>query len=233
MLFTALVLLGAGLLAGCSRTSGTVTSAWPAVPPERGLVLGPGDVVEVKFRYNPELNESQTVRPDGRISLQVVDEVDVAGLTPKELDAKLTKLYEKDLVQPELTVFLRTSNQQRVYVGGEVTKPGVVAMPGKMTALEAVIEAGGFNNLTAKSAQTIVIRHADGKRYARLVDLKSPLRLAASDAFYLAPGDVVFVPRTKISKVDQFVDQYINQIIPQVAKEVVLYYAIQGSNSKK
>lgn len=220
------------ILASCSRNPMTITSSWPAVPPAPKLVVTPGDVLDVKFRFNPELNESQTVRPDGKISLQIVDEVEVAGLSPSEVDKKLSDLYKGELVQPVLTVVMRTIHGQRVFVGGEVNKPGVIALNGPETALEAVMEAGGFNYLGgAKPQCVVVIRHANGKRYARMVDLKSPLISAESEPFYLAAGDIVFVPRTTITKVDQWVDQYINKIIPDIARDALIYYALSNNNN--
>lgn len=225
------VALACVLLSGCARTSQTITDKWPAPPPEQRLILSPGDTVEVKFRFNPELNELQTIRPDGKISMQLLDEVEVAGLSPTDVDQKLTKLYESTLLKPELTVFVRNSTKMRVFVGGEVKKPGAYALAGHMSALEAVIEAGGFDFPTARASSTIVIRHADGKRYARLVNLREPWKIPVTDAFYLAPNDIVFVPRTTITKVDQFVDQYINQVIPNIVNDIATGWAASQFDS--
>jgi hypothetical protein len=117
------------------------------IPP---LVLGPGDVLDIKFRYADELNDNQTVRPDGKITLQMVDEVQAAGLTPLELDAKLTELYSKYLKDPVISVVVRELVSQRVYVGGEVNKPGEVLLAGQLTALQAIMASGGFDKVSAE-----------------------------------------------------------------------------------
>ena len=87
-------------------------------------VIHAGDQLDIKFFYNPELNESVVVRPDGKISLQLIDEIQAAGLQPAELDQKLTDLYSRELKKPVLTVIVRSFTGQRVYVGGEVMPGG-------------------------------------------------------------------------------------------------------------
>ena len=95
-------------------------------------VIQPGDLLEVKFVYWDHLNESQTVRPDGIISLPLITEVKAAGLTPGELHDQLTQLYKDELKDPEITVLLRTEESRRVYVGGEVLEPGLIELRGRL-----------------------------------------------------------------------------------------------------
>ena len=101
-------------------------------------VIHAGDQLDIKFFYNPELNESVTVRPDGKISLQLVDEIQAAGLQPSELDQRLTELYSHELKKPVLTVIVRSFTGQRVYVGGEVNRQGLITLQPGLTALQAV-----------------------------------------------------------------------------------------------
>jgi protein involved in polysaccharide export with SLBB domain len=77
-----------------------------------------GDVIEIKFFYNPELNERVTIRPDGKISLQLIDEVEAVGLTPSELDKNLTEKYSEVLNNPEVAVIVKEFTRQKVFVGG-------------------------------------------------------------------------------------------------------------------
>ncbi len=175
--------------------------------------LGPDDVIDVKFLYWPELDESQAVRPDGKISLQLVDDVQVAGLTPKQLDDELTKLYEGKIKDPVITVIVRTLVNRRVYVCGEVNSPGLVPILGSMTALEAVMSAGGFNETSAASSSVVVIQHAGDKRYASLVDLKSALKNPESYQYFLGPNDIVYVPRSKIVRLNDWLDKYLKQLV--------------------
>ena len=209
----------AGLwLAACARVpkeSPFPTLAWDKAAQAPELRLAPGDEIEVKFRFWPELDDRQAIRPDGKITLQEVDDVQASGLTPMELDEHLTKLYEGKLKEPVISVVVRSLAAQRVYVGGEVAEPGEVPLVGRLTALEAIMVAGGFDRTTAKPSSVVIVRHVDGKRYAAKLDLSKGLDLdGKGEPFYLAPQDIVFVPATNIDKVNLWVDKYINQLIP-------------------
>lgn len=219
--FLGMALIAVALIPlGCVTTpermpaAGEPSDGWPA-PREPKVILQPGDELTVKFSYWPELDEAQKVRPDGKISLQLVGDVGVQGLSPEELRQHLLDVYSDKLKDPEITVIVTSFGSHRVYVGGEVRTPGVLMMTGRMTALEAVMQAGGFLPQTAKMRNVVIVRERDGKQYARTLDLRRPLEKPESDVFYLEPYDVVFVPQTNIDKVDQWVEQYINRIIPR------------------
>ncbi len=206
--------LGSTLLCGCqTKQSNLNSSKTEGINPPR-VELTPGDVVEVKFFYTPELNESQTVRPDGYISLQLVGEVKAQGISPAELRDELLRLYEPQLKDPEINVVVRSFQNQRVYVGGQVMKPGIIEMPGQMNLLEAIMQAGGFNLREAEVRNIVVIRNKNDKRFAYSVNLKPALEGDETEQFLLEPKDIVYVPRTEIAKLDQWIDQNINQIIP-------------------
>ena len=171
--------------------------------------------MDIKFFFNPELNESVVVRPDGRISLPVVDEVQAAGLTPSELNTLITQIYAQELRKPMVTVIVKTFTSQRVYVGGEVGKPGVVELRAGMTALHAVIEAGGFKD-TAKPESTIVVRsgpEVDAPIPMR-IDLEGSIDGATTNGdILLQPFDVVYVPKSAIANANLFMQQYIRGIL--------------------
>jgi protein involved in polysaccharide export with SLBB domain len=181
-------------------------------PPHVALV--PGDVLEVKFFYTPDLNESQTVRPDGKIALQLVGEVKVEGKSPAVLRDELLELYTPHLKMPEIAIVIRSFYDRRVFVGGQVMAPGIVEMPGRMTLLEAIIQAGGFNVREAEVRNVVVIRHRNNQRYGYSVNLKPALTGDKAEPFYLKPKDIVYVPQTSIAKLGQWIDQHINKIIP-------------------
>src|SRR5258708_37674646 len=94
--------------------------------------------------YNPELNESVQIRPDGRISLQLIGEVEVASKTIEEASRMLREKYSKEVRTPDLTIQVRTYASQKVYVVGEVYHPGLINLPGPMTVFDAISEAGGI-----------------------------------------------------------------------------------------
>lgn len=214
------VFLGSTLLLGCrSEPSYPLESGYLRVSEMKAIIqprvaLLPGDVVEVKFFYTPDLDESQTVRPDGKITLQLIGEVEVEGKTPAELRDELLGLYAAHLKAPEIAVVVRSLHDRCVFVGGQVMTPGIVEMPGKMTVLEAIMRAGGFDLREAEIRNVVVIRHRNGQRYGYSMDLKPALMGNENQPFYLGPKDIVYVPRTEIAKVNQWIDQHINRIIP-------------------
>jgi len=176
--------------------------------------LNPGDIIDVKFFYNPELNETIMVRPDGRISLQLANEVMAAGLTPEELRKALGVRYAKEINRPEISVIVRSFSMQRVYVDGEVFRPGMLPLAGPVTIHQAITAAGGFRE-TARRTDVIVIRQVQGKPVPLKVNMEEVLKNEdPSQDVLLAPFDIVYVPRSNIAEVNKFVDLYIRRNIP-------------------
>ena len=203
------------VLIGCSaqRISSTETPVIGSrsmpfeVPPNYRIQAG--DEMDIKFFFNPELNETVFVRPDGKISLQLVDDVQAAGLTPSELDKALSQAYAKELRKPEVTVIVRSFTGQQVFVGGEVQKPGPVELAPGMTALQAVINAGGFQD-TAKLEEVLIIRNgwADAP-----IPIRANLTQPIANDIMLQPHDIVYVPRTWIADANVFVKQYVQGLL--------------------
>jgi protein involved in polysaccharide export with SLBB domain len=180
--------------------------------------LQPGDELDVRFYYNPELNTSVLIRPDGRISLPLANEVQASGLTPAELSQRLRSAYEAELRRPELTVIVRSFNSQKVFVGGEVAAPGVIQALGPLTVLQSVTQAGGFRE-TARLNEVLVIRRDPAAPTSNPIVI--PVDISAvvdgsstSEDIALMPFDVVYVPKSPIANVNKFVDQYLRQNIP-------------------
>lgn len=217
-------------MTGCAttRTAETVDAMRSTMPTPR-VTLEPGDEIEIKFFYNPELNETQRIRPDGKITLQLVGDVVAGGKTPEELTYMLTKLSELILENPAVTVFLRDQPNRLVYVGGEVERPTALPLNGNMTALSAIMLAGGFNAETANEESVVVIRHEAGRRYGCTLDLAPSLYGQEDKPFYLASGDIIYVPRTPIVKLGQWIDQHINSIVPRLG---VTYTEGVGSDGR-
>jgi polysaccharide biosynthesis/export protein PslD len=176
--------------------------------------LAPGDVIDLKFAYNPELNETVTLRPDGCISLQRIGDVHAQQLTPLELAARVNEQYAKYLRHPEASVIVRDIAGQKAYVGGEVVAPGTVELRGGLTSLQAILKTGGLRP-TARLDNVILMRYAgDERAEVRKLNVKRLLEGRDPDPV-LSPYDVVFVPKSTISKVGLFVEQYVNAVIPK------------------
>jgi protein involved in polysaccharide export with SLBB domain len=205
-------------ITACSTAPVVETNAAiPTTPPAPSLQsydIQPGDELDIKFFYNPELNENVIVRPDGMITLQLIDDVKVAGLNPAEVDELLTKKYSKDLRKPVLSVIMRTFTAQRVFVGGEVVEPGLVDLAPGMHPVQAVFQAGGFRE-TAKPEAAVVIRKGEGnKPIPVLLDLNGAMYGVGQGAsFELRPDDIVYVPKSTIAKINKFVDEYIQGML--------------------
>jgi len=213
----------AALIAGCMAPQPFETPVGVERAPASALdssgpsayVIHPGDVLDVKFYYNDKLSDRSRVRPDGKITLQLVGDVQAAGLTPDQLRESLLKLYAPHQRALEIAVVVREFAGQKIYVGGEVNSPGAITTFENPTVFRAIFTAGGFKN-SAEIRNVVVLRNVPGKE-----PLFMTLNLAqdgegARDGgnFTLQPYDIVFVPKTTISRVGQFVDQYVKQIIP-------------------
>jgi protein involved in polysaccharide export with SLBB domain len=218
-------------LMGCSSTPDTLKDATevalsePKDPP--AYFIQPGDELTIKFYYNAELNETIKVRPDGKISLQLVDDVQAAGLTPTELDKLLTEKYSVDLKKPVIAVIVRSFTGQQVFVAGEVARQGRIDLTAGMTALAAVVNAGGFKE-SAKPEASLIIRRGKGNRpFPIRVDLEEALqgRSARADP-QLRPFDIVYVPKSWIGKANVFVDQYIRNLLMFRGFDIGLWYGL-------
>lgn len=180
-----------------------------------------GDAIGVKFWGYPELDEELTIRPDGKISLPFVDEVQAADRTPAELDAELTRLFTGELASPQITVIVRQATGQQVYVGGQVGASGTIPMTPKLTLFQALQMAGLSRE--ARLKRVLLVRtFSDGSRMARSFDLR-PLMSGANPAadILLQPFDVVYVPPRKIDGFDTFVNEYLNPIYDLLPVRVV------------
>ena len=210
-----LLVFTAFLTASCSAPSTAFkTSADLALMSgsNREYRLQVGDEIQLKFYLSPELDQEVIVRPDGRISLQLLDDVAAVGLTPMELDRIVTEGYRTELRNPEITVIVKRL-AAKVYVGGEVRQPRFVAHTGSLTVLQAVFEAGGFTDTAEPSSVILLRRLNDDKGFAAKLDLKKVMSAEAED-IALMPSDIIFIPKSTIAEVNLFVEQYITKLIP-------------------
>jgi polysaccharide export outer membrane protein len=201
---------------------GVVTQQFPESEIRPPVYLTPGDVISIEFLYWPELDVEQQIRPDGKISLELVGHIDVGGMTVSEMDEYLHEIYADKIKEPKITTVVRSFGNRRAYVAGEVTNPGYIELTDQMTALEAVMATGGFDKRSANLEDVVVIRHLNGERYAKLLNFNLPLNDPNADLL-LAPRDIIYVSRTTIDEVNQWVDQYINRIIPAPVWTYTLY----------
>lgn len=182
------------------------------LPPYRIQI---GDVLDLKFKLNPELDETVTVRPDGMISTSSVSGVKVYNLTVDDVNKKLKRLYSQDLVNPKVSTIIRSFAPTRVYVSGEVQNPGEFVVIGpSLTLTQAIARAGGTLN-SAKSSQVLIIRRGagmDGQMFVADYEDATQGGNITKDV-RLAPYDVVFVPKSGSALAHKAYQQYFQQFI--------------------
>jgi polysaccharide export outer membrane protein len=176
--------------------------------------LYPGDELEVQTPSAPELTKVVIVQPDGRISLPLLPPMMVADRSVDEAEAIVGRAYSSQLLRPEVIINVKSA-PLKVFIGGEVDKPGVYDMPGDINALQAVVMAGGFKT-SAKVSQVVIIRRGPGGRaMMRTADLRRGIKNPGSvDSVPLRRFDVVYVPRSNIAEAGLFVQQYIRDVSP-------------------
>jgi polysaccharide export outer membrane protein len=187
----------------------------PTADDESNYRIEPNDVLDMDFYLNPEFNDEQIVRPDGKISLRLIGEVQAKGRTPRELAQDLDKAYAHELYSPGATVHVKSTPGRLVYVDGQVAHPGAFAMAPRMSTLQAVAEAGGITEDAAPANTILIRRDACGTPAGIKLDLASARSGTGSDQDPgVMPGDIIYVPRSTIANVDLFVKQYVKNVLP-------------------
>lgn len=179
--------------------------------------LQPGDVLRVKFLYHPELDLKIPVAPDGFLAIQGVGSVFAQGKTARELAKDIKEMSSEQLRDPEVSVIIAQLGQRNVYVGGEVRLPGPVPFREGMTALQAIMDRGGFTEVARRDSVLHLTLHEDTYDATRL-DLSRNVDQGAPEVTALQVYDVVYVPRTFIGDANAFVRLYITGLLPTVPR---------------
>ncbi len=172
----------------------------PAVPPApvaeevADFVIGAEDVLGVVFWREPDISGDVTVRPDGRITLPVIGEMQAAGLTPAQLQTQIVAAAGKYLTAPNVAVVVRTINSRRVFVTGRVLTPGSHALKGPLTVIQAIALAGGLTEFAnAKGIMVLRVTPTANHRFKfNYKDVANGKNLEQN--ILLLPGDTVVVP---------------------------------------
>ena len=207
--------LAAGLMSGCLGDPLPVPSAdfaATAYPDWRAeddfYRFYPGDRLRIDIRTAPELSAELTLAPDGRISLPLIGPVMASGRTTRELQAEVETIYASELRDPSAVITPLAFGSQKIFVGGEVNRPGVFELPGEIDALQAILLAGGWTEASRPSQVIIMRRKPGGEIMTRLVDVRNGLaRQTLYDIGPLRRFDVVYVTRSGLADQDQLVRQ--------------------------
>ena len=177
------------------NTSAAATDNKPApATTDPAYVIGAEDVLNIDVWKEPDVSRTVPVRPDGRISLPLINDVQAAGLTPQQLSVTVAESLRKYLNEPQVTVIVTAINSQRVFVVGEVLRAGAFPMLPGMTVLQALSSAGGFTTF-ADVKKIHVVRLHDGKHVELPFNYREVLKGDNPEQnIKLEPGDTVVVP---------------------------------------
>jgi polysaccharide biosynthesis/export protein len=175
-------------------TTATVPIPAPGIQPPSDYLIGPEDVLEVVFWREKDLSGQVMVRPDGMVSLPLLNDVQAAGLTPEQFRLKLLEAAGRFVENPSAAVIVRTINSRKVYATGELGKPGVYPLHGPMTVMQLITLAGGFSEY-ADVKSVAIVRNENGKAVRYKFNYKDYARgKNAQQDIALKPGDTVIVP---------------------------------------
>jgi polysaccharide export outer membrane protein len=200
--------------AGAKPVSASTTTAPPDAGGDRPQLhqrnpryrIGSGDIMELSFRYTPEFDQEVTVQPDGFVQLKgIQNDVHIQGLTVPEVIESLKRAYADVLHDPVISVVLRDFEKPYFIAGGQVGKPGKYDLRGSTTATQAVAIAGGFSDFS-KNTQVLLFRHySDDLVEVKVLNLNRVLKdKKYAEDMQLQPGDMLFVPKTFMAKIDRF-----------------------------
>ena len=208
------------LLSGCAPDSthytplSSIKTDPPVQAPKSAYRIGPGDELEIKFFFAPELNDRMTVRPDGKISIMFAQDIQAAGLTTDELSGDVRAVLAPHVKQLDLVIIVRSFASQKAYVGGEVSKPGLVPLTGDESLLQILVEAGW---VTPAGADTVVVVRRDSSGSEKVYPVNVAQLESGADMsqnIMVQPGDLILVPPSGIVISDRWVDQNIRQLVP-------------------
>ena len=207
--FVSAILFPVPVLCGCAQTAGkqvlapVPNSAAPAPMPDTSnaggqidpstYVIGPGDDLQVTVWNNPQLSGPLMVRPDGKISLTVVNDVQAAGFTPMQLQADLTERLKKFVIDPTVGVTVINVKSKNVYLLGEVGHVGPIPMAPGMTVLEAIATAGGLTPY-ANPKRIYILRGTGARKQQIPFNYKTAIKKGDMQGITLQPGDTIVVP---------------------------------------
>jgi polysaccharide export outer membrane protein len=196
----ALVVAAALVVSPVADAQQASPSTKPVAPPRpsavgNDYVIGPEDVLQITVWKNDTLSRSVPVRPDGKISLPLLHDVQASGLTAMQLRDKISRSLAEFMPHPEVSVIVTDVRSFRVSVMGEVQRPGVILLRSSTTVLEAIAMAGGFRDFASPSKIVVVRKDAAGQTLKIPFNYNKAIRNGETeDNIYLKTGDVIVVP---------------------------------------
>lgn len=183
--------LGLALFLLTSCQTGSQTTLPNQAVANTPVVLSPGDVIKLTFPGATEMNQSQKIRSDGKVSLPMIGEVTASGKTVPAFQSELVRLYKSQLRNNDVLVTLE-SGTATVTVSGYVSKPGKFSFDRPTTVFQAVMEAGGVSEY-GNWGKVSLVRTINGEQHTQVMDLKSAMTGRSTKVFYVRDGDIIYV----------------------------------------
>lgn len=216
-----------------------------------GNFLKSGDILQLRFTYNPQLNQRIVVRPDGKVSLLKLGELQADGVAFSDFEQQVLTGYKDYIRDPEMSMFLLNTRTSRIYadagdltvlvtapqpkevfIGGEVGNPAVISFTDWLTPLQAISQAGGLQPGADGGRVVYITQGEQGEAITTLVNLDAYLQNGAKANLYLRHGDILIVPRSGIAKLNLAVQQYIRDALP-VSTSLGFSYPLRQFNSNE
>lgn len=191
-LLAGVILAASMLFTGCA-TNQIPPSALAKDQHAEMIILREGDSLKITFPASPNLDSTQQIRRDGKITMPLIGEVSASGMTPDQLRTNLVALYSTQIASKEINVFVQSSSFP-VYVNGAVVHPGKILSDHPIDVLEAIMEAGGPDYTTANLHSVKVIRNVGGVMKSSKVNVQAILDGKPVTPYYLQPQDIIYVP---------------------------------------
>jgi polysaccharide biosynthesis/export protein len=212
-----------GALTACTTASDVSERSIIRMPVDEGVSLSnkdanssyivtAGDDLTIRFYFNPQFDEDVRVRPDGRISLSPIGDLDAKGKSPLDLSQEITNAYAQYLAKPQAVVIVRRFANERAFIAGQVLHPGLIDMQsGRQSVLQGIAASGGVID-SATLKQVILVRKLPNATKPLVMELNLINALNGTDPIQdvmLMPNDTVYVPRSGVASLNLALRQYI------------------------
>lgn len=235
---TLLFLLGIILLTACD----TLETSNPNIRPVESIkpikdeqliyTISQNDVLEIFIYKHSDLSRDVIVRPDGKISLSLIGDVQAVGMTPSKLDDEITKRYSDYLVSPDVSIAVKKFAGEKVFVLGEIRSPGVYNFVGRTSLIEILAQAGSWTEYAKISNIFIVRGDITATPEVIMVDLTKVLKGDIQGNIAMYPKDIVYIPSTFIGDVGRFVRDYLGPLSSVLTTAITLDYFRTTRSSK-
>lgn len=176
-------------------------------------IIGEADTLSITVWQNNDLNQEVVVRPDGKISFPLIDDIKAAGLTIPQLDADITDRLKEFIKYPEVSISLKSLGGKKIFVLGEVYSPGVYTITGDKNVIQAVTMAGGFTAHAVVNSVVLIQGGFTSPKGTRLNLNRYLLGADPKQNIILKPDDIIFVPKKFVANMNYLINQIIGPIV--------------------